>query len=170
MRSLWQREKLRSAYQAGERFSLLSLAFAQEKVTKEKSARLAPVRRTEKDRALTVNRAQRFNFFCEAHLCPRPPACSDRVQIDIRFYESVYGGYCADMKSISTSGKRLCAEPSAVLNRCVVGIRRPIAGGLMPLPSAKGEVTFLLYKIGWGLRRFQGRPQSPWWSPRREGK
>ena len=87
---------------------LLSLAFAQEKVTKEKSARLAPVRRTEKDRALAVNRAQWFDFFCEAHLCPRPPAGV----------------------AISAAKMKMTAEPSAVLSCCVVGIRRPIAGGL----------------------------------------
>ena len=38
----------RFAWKQGERFLLLSLAFAQEKVTKEKSARLAPVRSLKK--------------------------------------------------------------------------------------------------------------------------
>ena len=80
---------------------LLSLAFAQEKVTKEKSARLAPVRSLKKS-----NPRCGLNFLRSAPLPPPPRG-----------------------EAVGWVEMKTTAEPSAVLDCCVVGIRRPNAGG-----------------------------------------
>ena len=60
-------------------------------------------------------------LFRETRLCPRTPAVRSR-----RFRRKTV---TALTDGCSTAGIRSFAEPSAVLNGCVVGIRRPNAGG-----------------------------------------
>ena len=95
----------------GERFLLLSLAFAQEKVTKEKSARLAPARSLRKMQSI----------FLRCAPLPPPPRG----------------------EAVGLAVIRMTAEPFIVLHCCVVGIRRPNAGGRErgTLPKRRGKGT-----------------------------
>ena len=84
-----------------------------ERLTKEKSARLAPVRSLKKS-----NPRCGLNFLRCAPL-PPPPAVKPLVQRE---------PVTAPSWACVSAGIGLYAEPSAVLNCCVVGIRRPNAG------------------------------------------